>query len=112
MKVDNDAVKYYFDCYSQFTKTQAIFKGAGSGSHEEVKHLALGLCGEAGEVADLVKKMEMPNKEVTVTMKVLELGDVFWYWIKLCDAFGVHPMDVINANIEKLEARYGRRNKE
>jgi len=35
-----------------------------------------------------------------------ELSDVIWYWTNACRAIGVTPQEVIDANVEKLSARY------
>lgn len=49
-------------------------------SHREhVINAALGLCGEAGEVADLLKKNRMQGHELEVYKVLEELGDVLWY---------------------------------
>ena len=70
---------------------------------------AMGMCGEAGEFSEIVKKVLLHNKklddEVHAHM-VKELGDVIWYWTNTCRALGVDPNDVIAANVKKLEARY------
>jgi NTP pyrophosphatase (non-canonical NTP hydrolase) len=40
---------------------------------------ALGLCGEAGEVVDLIKKHCFQGHELDVNKLIIELGDVCWY---------------------------------
>lgn len=67
---------------------------------------ALGLTGEAGEVADLVKKHVYHGHELDVEKLTKELGDVLWYIAQACKAIGV-PMDTVAVtNIEKLLQRY------
>lgn len=41
---------------------------------------ALGLCGEAGEVAEQVKKHFFHGHELDKRHMIEELGDVAWYW--------------------------------
>lgn len=68
-----------------------------------------GLCSEAGEANDLVKKLKFHGKEYTDEIRqhlIKELGDVSWYWMNACLALGVDPDDVLERNIEKLESRY------
>ncbi len=68
----------------------------------------LGVAGEAGEVADLIKKVlhhEVPV--LTVKDKLIkEMGDVYWYLEYLCAALGVSRDDVLEANVAKLRARH------
>lgn len=70
---------------------------------------ALGLTGEAGEFADLVKKIMYHNHEVTaeVYKKLLkELGDVMWYIAEACTVLGVNMSTVAALNVMKLKERY------
>ena len=69
----------------------------------------MGLCGESGELADIVKKInwqgKIYNDELREKMKK-ELGDIIFYWIMCCQSLDMDPNDVVNINIEKLSARY------
>lgn len=67
---------------------------------------ALGLAGEAGEVADLLKKHVHHHKPLDRSALVKELGDVLWYLAFLCEANGLTLEEVASANAEKLRARY------
>ncbi len=70
---------------------------------------AMGLCGESGELIDIVKKTVFHNKPFTVESKEhanRELGDIFWYWTNTCRALGLNPNQVIADNVAKLTARY------
>jgi NTP pyrophosphatase (non-canonical NTP hydrolase) len=78
----------------------------------DVAHGAMGLAGESGEVLDLVKKQlftpfrfEQKGQDFLEEM-FDELGDVLYYWVRLCDELGFEPEEVIAANIAKLESRY------
>ena len=66
----------------------------------------LGLCGETGEVADLVKKYLFQGHNLDSEKVVKELGDVCWYVAITAKALGVTLETVMEANIEKLKARY------
>lgn len=66
----------------------------------------MGLCGEAGEVIDLVKKWKFQGHELNKKDILEELGDVIWYWSLACYALGVKASEVMEANIEKLKDRY------
>jgi NTP pyrophosphatase (non-canonical NTP hydrolase) len=67
---------------------------------------ALGLAGEAGEVADLVKKGILHQHGLDRDGLKKELGDVLWYAAALCTRLGVDLSEVMQANIDKLLARY------
>lgn len=68
-----------------------------------------GMCSEAGEANDLVKKLKFHGKDWDGDVRqhlIKELGDVAWYWMNACIALGVDPDAVLEKNVEKLEARY------
>ena len=68
-----------------------------------------GLCGEAGEFSEIFKKVIFHGKEYTAETKAhaaKELGDIIFYWTNACRALGLDPNDVIQANQDKLIARY------
>lgn len=66
----------------------------------------LGLCGEAGECADLVKKCVFQGKVLDKEHLAKELGDVAWYLAVAAQAIGYDLETVMQMNIAKLEARY------
>ena len=67
---------------------------------------AMGLCGESGEVIDVVKKWYAHGHELDNEHLIKELGDVAWYLAVASTALGVKLEDVLKLNIEKLEKRY------
>ena len=67
---------------------------------------ALGMCGEAGEVADLIKKAVFHEKPLDMEHLQKEIGDVCWYVAQMCQAFGFDFETVLKKNIEKLSNRY------
>ena len=66
----------------------------------------LGLCGEAGEVADLVKKHAWHGKELSDETLANELGDVLWYVADIARARGLRLSEIAAQNIAKLRRRY------
>ena len=69
----------------------------------------LGLVGEAGEVADKVKKVLRDKEgvfddEVKNSIKY-ELGDVLWYLAQLSTEFGFQFEDIAQENLKKLSGR-------
>ena len=67
---------------------------------------ALGLCGESGEVADLVKKHRFQGHDLDVEHIAKELGDVAWYLAVGAYAIGLDLESIFRMNKEKLKARY------
>jgi len=70
---------------------------------------ALGLDGEAGEVTELHKKHFFHGKPMDREKLIHELGDVFWYFTLLLTQHDITLDEVVEANVQKLEARYGKR---
>ncbi len=90
-----------FDEYQEFARSTVMYP-------EDVKvvYPTLGLCGEAGEVAEKIKKhMRDGNSMVGVG---LELGDVLWYISALADDLGITLEEIAQANIDKLASRMER----
>ena len=70
-----------------------------------VQYLALGLTGEAGEVANKVKKI-MRDGNFDRQAIADEVGDCLWYIAALCRDLNVELKDLADANLRKL---YGRK---
>lgn len=68
--------------------------------------LSLGIAGEAGEVADYVKKHLGHDHDLDREKLKKELGDVLWYISTLASANDLSLQDVAQTNINKLAARY------
>ena len=66
----------------------------------------MGLCGESGEVIDIVKKHLAQGHELDREKIIKELGDVAWYMAEIAKVLDVELEDVLVQNIEKLKKRY------
>lgn len=66
----------------------------------------LGIAGEAGEVADEVKKVLGHGKAMDTDKLVKEVGDVLWYAASIAEDIGVPLSEIARRNIAKLETRY------
>ena len=67
---------------------------------------ALGLTGESGEVADLVKKCLMQGHDLDLDHVAKELGDICWYIAETATAIGYDMETIMQMNIDKLKKRY------
>ena len=66
----------------------------------------LGLCGESGEVADIVKKAIFQGHELNIEHVAKELGDICWYIAVSATAIGCDLETIMKMNIDKLRKRY------
>ena len=73
---------------------------------EEHMHAALGVCGEAGELADAIKKQIVYNKPIDRDNIVEEIGDLFFYVQKVMSLYKIDYQEVYQANADKLSKRY------
>lgn len=119
-------VKKFFSEYSDFilSVTADVSKNDGlfeerfkllskklNGKFSRMDNSIAGLAGEAGEVADIWKKIKYHNLEYDDVMReklIKELGDICWYLFSVADALGVSIEDVININIKKLKERHNK----
>lgn len=93
------------DSYQQFALTTAIYPNQGN----NLVYPTLGLVGEAGEVAEKVKKVIRDNggtlDDDSKYKIALELSDVCWYMATLASELGLPLSEVFNMNMEKLSSR-------
>ena len=70
---------------------------------------ALGLTAESGEFTEVVKKIILqgkPYNEDNIYHMKRELGDICWYLAQACMALNTTFDEVIEMNVDKLQARY------
>jgi NTP pyrophosphatase (non-canonical NTP hydrolase) len=72
---------------------------------ETLWYPALGLAGEAGEVAEKIKKYYRDGHQLDRDLIVKELGDVLWYLSALASGLDIELDEVAEMNIEKLASR-------
>lgn len=98
-----------FNEYQKKAKVTALYPRHGTG---EFVYPTLGLVGEAGEVADKIKKIirddggKISDDKKQEIKK--ELGDVLWYVSQLASELGISLEDIASLNIEKLYSRLER----
>jgi len=91
-----------------FNEYQALAQrtSANKEFHGKLMNGVLGLNGEAGEAADVVKKHMYQGHPLDQVKLIKELGDVLWYVAETCEALGIPMETVARANIKKLYDRY------
>lgn len=106
--MSSSASNLSFRQYAERADKTARYPSRGSGS---LVYPVLGLTGEAGEVAEKLKKViRDQDGELGAAREqiVKELGDVLWYIAACCHELGVSMEDVAQKNLEKLESRAAR----
>lgn len=92
--------------YQEFTAETALYPEAGTGSVNELMYAALGLSGEAGEIANNIKKLYRDGDNDALRDKTKkELGDVLWYAARLATALDITLSDAMETNKAKLLSR-------
>ena len=109
---DLEAWEYYSDVYSKKEMgLNAYQKAAAETAIYKAEHSilypALGLAGEAGEVANKVKKM-LRDGNVDRPSIAAEVGDVLWYIAALSRDLNLDMQDLAMKNLEKLYGRKAR----
>lgn len=98
-----------FDEYQKRANETAIYPEAGTGSVAAVSYVTHGLTGEAGEIANKVKKILRDAKgRLTLENRMAlqkEVGDVLWYVNALCRELGMTMKEVAILNILNLAER-------
>jgi NTP pyrophosphatase (non-canonical NTP hydrolase) len=94
-----------FSEYQSLSRRTATYPRAGA----DMTYPALGLCGEAGEVAEKVKKTIRDDGGVLTEDRrealSRELGDVLWYLAQLATEAGLELEAIAADNLEKLLSR-------
>jgi NTP pyrophosphatase (non-canonical NTP hydrolase) len=91
--------------YQEKAGTTALYPNVGKNPY----YAALGLAGEAGEIANTIKKIQRDDGGVITDKKRAEikkeLGDVLWYVACVASEIGLDLDKVAKANIDKLASR-------
>jgi|TARA_R110000782_G_scaffold52453_1_gene112473 NTP pyrophosphatase (non-canonical NTP hydrolase) len=108
-ETDLEAWDYYKDSTLYRDMTLSSYQRAAAGTaiyptQHAITYPALGLAGEAGEVANKVKKIIRDGK-MDKSAIAAEIGDCLWYIAALCRDLGIDMGDVAKSNLDKLHNR-------
>ena len=97
-----------FNEYQQFVREMKVYPKAYA-----VLYPSLGLVGEAGEIAEKVKKWLRDEGGQAISEErrdaiLKELGDPLWYIAAVADDLGYTLQEVVDANVGKLTSRKDR----
>ena len=99
---DADPVNWA-DFYSGWVEKKILTK-----DQDRLVENTLGLVGEAGEVAEKIKKLIRDNNKYANEEIMKELGDVVFYATALANIYGRGLQEVLELNIQKLDDRQKR----
>ena len=91
---------------NEYQRLAARTIGQNRTPDQQLCNAALGIAGEAGEVADTMKKHLFHGFPLDRDALVKELGDCLWYIAMLGTALGIDLDEIGRTNIEKLRRRY------
>ena len=94
--------------YGDFAERLSVLAEQGFPT-ERLLTAAVGMCAEAGEFTEVVKKIVFQGKPVNednLFHLKRELGDIMWYVMQACMGLGVSLDEVVEMNVEKLLSRY------
>lgn len=77
-----------------------------SDKHIMILWCAIGVAGESGEIAELIKKGILHQHELDDKKLADEIGDCLWYLAGLCTILHLNIGTVMQENIDKLKTRY------
>lgn len=91
---------------NQYQEFAGRTSGAGQEGERRQIIAALGLAGEAGEFANMIKKLTAHGHDIPREKLAEELGDILWYVAEAASALGLTLDKIGQDNIAKLAARY------
>lgn len=91
---------------NEYQKQAMTYLNPELGQQEILINGVMGLCGEAGEAIDLVKKHLAQAHPLNREALLEELGDVAWYLAETAWALDASLEEVLQQNLDKLNRRY------
>jgi len=111
-KLENEAKKWMKERYKDMNVNEYQEKAVATAIYPEthkITYPALGMAGEAGEVANKVKKIIRDGKKSLPDdwqqQLASEIGDVLWYCAALARDLDMSLATIMAANLDKLKTR-------
>lgn len=90
----------------QVLRTESTPDVFGGTETNRLAHGILGMTGELGELAELLKKHRVYGRPMERQRILDECGDILWYLVLALDSHGFSLSQAIEGNAAKLQARY------
>ncbi len=110
-----DYCRFVDSVTSSYSKDDEVFRQKAeelsrdlNGNFSRLDTAIAGIAGEAGEIADVWKKIKFHGKSFAEKRDDLlsELGDMYWYLAQASMALEVPMEEIIEGNVKKLKARH------
>ena len=92
-------------CFDEY-QTLALRTAANTSEDRLLLNGVMGLCGEAGECIDVVKKHLFQGHQLDRDKLIDEMGDCLWYLATLAEGLGAGLGEIAEGNVAKLKKRY------
>ena len=101
----HDPQKGYFMNFNEYQKL-ALRTASESSKRNLILDGVMGLCGEAGECIDVVKKHMFLGHELDKQKLIDETSDCLWYLAAIASGLEISFEEIANHNLNKLKKRY------
>lgn len=91
---------------NEYQQAALVTENKETAQHLRIVNGVLGLVGESGECADMIKKHMFQGHELDNEHLAKELGDICWYIAIAADAIGYDLETIMQMNVDKLKKRY------
>lgn len=109
MEENTDTKIFTFINYERLAAETAVYPLSSTGKLPAVDYTTFGLVGEAGEIANKLKKVHRDNDGIIdeeIRKDLLkEVGDTLWYLTRLATELNSDLSEIASINIQKLHAR-------
>lgn len=91
---------------NEYQQAALVTENKETAQHLRIVNGVLGLVGESGECADMIKKHVFQGHELDNEHLAKELGDICWYIAIAANAIGYDLETIMQMNVDKLKKRY------
>ena len=105
---DDVIVAQHGDLVARLKKPGKLIRESLTSDKCDLWHMTTGVCTEAGELLDAIKKHVIYGKSLDLNNVIEELGDLEFYLEGIRQALNLDRSDILEDNFNKLSVRYGK----